>query len=258
MIRADPRAQPSSLDGEVGGEEAVVDPDPVRRPGRPARLTTEPQPAVSELRGREEPTEMRRPVRAIEVADDDRRTSISTDPSRQLGELAAQRNLIGPLEWREEMDQPEISRFPREIDHGMDGRDASRGQRSEEFDRDRRAAEPKGEPSAVIVEGILETIGEFRPDRLERGDPAIRDLNQADHVGLFPSDQADQGIRLSVLDQHVRHQGSEPGGRLRVGRDRVRPPAKRQAPSLPGDEQPQPDRDRPMHPDPSAPGRPGG
>ena len=48
VIRADHRAEPAVDDGQVVGEEGVVERDPVRQVGRPARLPPEAEPAVAQ------------------------------------------------------------------------------------------------------------------------------------------------------------------------------------------------------------------
>lgn len=249
MIRADVRTESSIHHGQVRRDEPVVDADPVRKPGWPAPLTAEANPAVAQIRGFQEVSEVRRTVRAVEVADDQGRATRSTDNPGQHLELAAHTEATRLVERREEMDQPEIPTFPREIDHCMQRWHGPGRHRGDAFDRDGWLAEPERDPPTVVVEWSLEAIGKLRTDRLQAVEPGVGDLDQAQRIRSLREDQTDQPFAVLIGREQVRRQDSEAFGRSRIGSNRVRPETERQAPCLPDNQQAESDCDRPVDPD---------
>jgi len=222
----------------------MVDRDPVGRPGRPASLSARTDPAVSEAGSVEEPTKIRRTVRAVEVADDQGRASVLPEPVGQDLELATGRKLPGTLQRRDEMDEPEMSGFSIKINDGVNPGHPPRGHRRDQLDRNRPGSKPERQPRSVVIVGKLPAVRKERADRFQSGQPGMGDLDQTEDVGAFATDQADQGIAVLVVDQQVRRENPEAGRRSRVEADRVRSPAVGESPGLPESEQGQDDRHR--------------
>ena len=197
VIRADRRAEPAVDDGQVVGDEGVVDRDPVRRPGRPARLPAEPEPAVAQARVPEEVGEVRRAVGACSCR---RPRSASppsprTRPARAASSAPERRALAAARTARRGGPARGAGCCPAKSNvawsNGLPpGTSGSAGRRPRSAARGTRGPGP-----GLVVAGVLDAVGILRADRLEAGQPGVGDLDQADDVGPLAADQADRGRR---------------------------------------------------------------